>query len=87
MATKENSAVLGILKSHLNSAKEGCVVSKWIDGLDDETKEAFALIKEKNSLVSLNAMYQDLYETQDLPFGLTSFRTHFRGSCTCLKTY
>jgi hypothetical protein len=87
MATKENSAVLEVLNNHLNSAKEGCVVGKWIDDLDAETQTAFSLIKEKNLLVSLTAMYQDLDETQDLPFGLTSFRTHFRGSCTCLKTY
>lgn len=86
MPTKGNSTVLDILNSHLNDAKEGCVVGKWVDGLSEEEKSAFALIKEKNSLVSLNGMYRDIADSQDLPFGMTSFRTHFRGTCTCQKT-
>lgn len=85
MPTKEGNSMLNILKLHLEGAKEGCVVGKWVDTLSDDEKQAFSLIRERNSLVSLNAMFQDLYEVQDLPFGLTSFRTHFRGKCTCQK--
>lgn len=85
MPTKEGSGMLNILKAHLESAKEGCVVGKWIETLSDDEKQAFSLIRERNSLVSLNAMFHDLYDVQDLPFGLTSFRTHFRGTCTCQK--
>jgi len=87
MPTKESTTVLGILQKHLNGAKEGCVVGKWIDSLKEDEQKAFSLIKEKNELVSLNGMFHELYEAQDLPFGLTSFRTHFRGTCTCQKTY
>jgi hypothetical protein len=85
MPTKENTQVLNILQRHLDGAKEGCVVGKWIDTLTEQEKQAFALIKEKNELVSLNGMYQDLFDADDLPFGLTSFRTHFRGKCPCQK--
>jgi hypothetical protein len=85
MPTKESTKVLGIVQRHLDSAKEGCVVGKWVETLADEEQKAFAIVKERNSLVSLNAMFQDLFESQDLPFGLTSFRTHFRGKCTCQK--
>ena len=87
MATKGNNGVLNILQKHLDVATEGCVVSKWVDTLSKEEQEAFKLIKEKNSLVSLTAMYKDLSENQNLPFGCTSFRIHFRGTCTCPKTY
>lgn len=87
MPTKGNTSMLDILNKHLNDAKEGCVVSKWVETLDENEQKAFALIKEKNSLVSLNAMFQDLFEARELPFGLTSFRTHFRGKCTCQKIY
>lgn len=87
MPTKGNIMMLDILNKHLEGAKEGCVVGKWVETLTDEEQKAFALIKEKNELVSLNAMFQDLFDSQDLPFGLTSFRTHFRGTCTCQKTY
>lgn len=86
MPTKKIGTVLDILTLHLEGAKEGCVVEKWIDTLSDEEQKAFALIKERNELVSLNAMFQDLSFSQELPFGLTSFRTHFRGTCTCQKT-
>ncbi len=85
MPTKENTQVLNILQKHLDAAKEGCVVGKWVDTLAEEEKKAFALIKEKNDLVSLTAMYHDLFNEDDLPFGLTSFRTHFRGTCPCQK--
>ena len=87
MPTKGSIGMLDILNKHLEGAKEGCVVGKWVDTLTDEEQKAFALIKEKNELVSLNAMFQDLFDSQELPFGLTSFRTHFRGTCTCQKTY
>lgn len=87
MPTKGNIGMLDILNKHLEGAKEGCVVGKWVETLTEEEQKAFALIKEKNELVSLNAMFQDLFDSQELPFGLTSFRTHFRGTCTCQKTY
>lgn len=86
MPTKENTNVLGILQKHLETAKIGCVVSKWIETLNKEEQDAFALIREKNTLVSLSAMFEDLNSNQDLPFGMTSFRGHFRGKCTCQKT-
>ncbi len=87
MPTKESSSMLGILKKHLDTAKTGCVVGKWIDTLSQDEQEAFALIKEKNSLVSLNGMFEELNQHQELPFGVTSFRGHFRGKCQCQKTF
>ena len=86
MPTKENSLVLSILQVHLDNAKTGCVVGKWIDNLSKEEQEAFRLVKEKNELVSLSAMFKDLSRTQELPFGATTFKLHFRGTCTCPKS-
>lgn len=85
MPTKGNNGVLNILQKHLDVAKDGCVVSKWIDTLSKEEQEAFKLIREKNEFVSLTAMYKDLSDNQDLPFGCTTFRIHLRGTCTCPK--
>lgn len=86
MPTKESSNVLGILQKHLDTAKTGCVVGKWIETLSPDEQKAFALIREKNSLVSLNGMFAELNEHQELPFGATTFRGHFRGRCACQKT-
>lgn len=86
MPPKGNS-VITVLQKHLDGAKEGCVVGKWVESLAKEEQEAFHLIREKNELVSLTAMYKDLSDNQDLPFGCTTFRIHFRGTCTCPKKY
>lgn len=87
MPPKSSSETLAVLQKHLGEAKIGCVVSKWIDGLSEEEQKAFELIREKSDLVSLTGMYKDLLDNQDLPFGCTSFRIHFRGTCTCPKKY
>lgn len=87
MPTTTSKNVLDILQKHLDTATTGCVVGKWIDTLGDDEKAAFELVREKNTLVSLTGMFKDLSHSQSLPFGMTSFRGHFRGSCGCPKTY
>lgn len=83
MAPKGSSDMLNVLQKHLEGAKTGCVVSKWLDGLTKEEQEAFKLVKEKSDLVSLSAIYNEISNVQKPPFGNTSFRMHFRESCTC----
>lgn len=85
MPTKGSNGVLNILQKHLDVATNGCVVSKWVETLSKDEQEAFKLVKEKSNLVSLTGMYKELLNSQDLPFGCTSFRLHFRGTCTCPK--
>ena len=53
--------------------------------LEDAEKEAFAKLKENNKNVVLASLYKELHNAESMPFGLTAFRSHLRGYCTCLK--
>ena len=78
--------MLNILAKHLEEkASINCVVSVWIESLEDAEKEAFAKLKENNKHVVLASLYKELHTADAMPFGLTAFRSHLRGYCTCLK--
>jgi hypothetical protein len=75
--------MLDVLSKHLSDEVAGCTVSKWIDGLPNEEREAFAAVKEKNATIKLASLFSDLNAESKLPFKLTAFRSHMRGYCTC----
>ncbi len=78
--------MLDILTKHLEEkASINCVVSVWIESLEDAEKEAFAKLKENNKNVVLASLYKELHNAESMPFGLTAFRSHLSGYCTCLK--
>ena len=78
--------MLDILTKHLEEkASINCVVSVRIESLEDAEKEAFAKLKENNKNVVLASLYKELNNAESMPFGLTAFRSHLRGYCTCLK--
>jgi hypothetical protein len=79
--------MLDILTKHLEEkASINCVVSVWIESLDDAEKEAFVKLKENNKNVILASLYKELDNADPMPFKLTAFRSHLRGYCTCLKS-
>jgi hypothetical protein len=77
--------VLDILNKHINTATEGCSVSAWIDTLEDAEKQAFNNIREHSENINVSSLYNDLNDTDKLPFKLTAFRSHLRSYCTCPK--
>jgi hypothetical protein len=88
MPTKaSNNDLLNVVNKHLVDAMEGCKVGKWLTTLSEDEQEAFRLVKEKNSLISLSGMYAELDAAKEIPFALTSFRLHFRGICSCPKKF
>lgn len=88
MPTKANgNDLLSVLNKHLGDAVEGCVVGKWLLTLSEDEQKAFKLIKEKNALLSLTSIFRELESAEVVPFALTSFRLHFRGVCSCPKTF
>lgn len=75
--------MLETLKKHLDNEHKLCVVGVWVTTLDEEHQNLFAVIKEKNKDVTIAPLYKDLSIEEELPFQLTSFRSHLRGYCTC----
>lgn len=78
--------MLDILTKHLEEkAAASCVVSVWIALLDPKEQDAFAKLKENNKNIICASLYKELHADDPLPFGLTAFRSHLRGYCTCPK--
>ena len=77
--------MLDVLQKHLNGEAHACIVSRWIDGLKEEEKQAFLRVKENSQQVHIAALFADLTKQTQLPFKLTAFRSHLRGYCTCQK--
>ena len=77
--------MLGILNKHLEDKPSSCVVNTWIKSLKSEEQEAFTLLQKNKEKLQCAILYKDLSFEIDLPFKLTAFRSHMRGSCTCQK--
>jgi poly-D-alanine transfer protein DltD len=78
--------MLDVLGAHVKKLTEvkKCATGTWIDGLQQQEQDAFA------QLISAQANAQGLYDDltkagNDLPFGMTTFRMHMKGYCTCQK--
>lgn len=74
--------ILDILEEQLSTPTTKCVVGRWVVSLTTEEQNGLEKIKElpKYNLVNL---YRKLNERTELPFKLTSFKSHMRGVCTC----
>ena len=77
--------MLDILKKHLEETAFQCVVATWINDLENEEQQAFALLKQNQERIVLSVLYTELSAQQELPFKLTAFRGHMRGYCSCQK--
>ena len=75
--------MLEVLSKHLSNEITGCTVSRWIDELPQEERDAFAAVKEKSAKIKLATLFSDLNKETELPFKLTAFRSHMRDYCTC----
>lgn len=64
-----------------------CSVSKWIETLDEEDKDAFiqlrSIVIKDSKYINTASLFDTLLKKTSLPFKLTAFRSHMRGYCTC----
>ena len=78
--------MLDILKKHLEETAFQCVVATWINDLENEEQQAFALLKQNRERIVFADLYKELSNNQTLPFKITAFRSHMKGYCTCQKS-
>lgn len=76
--------MLDILTKHMEPETHVCVVAEWQNGLIMEYQEALNKVRN-NQKLNAKKLYDELNEAEPLPFGLTAFRAHLRGYCTCQK--
>ena len=77
-----NTLLKDILGQHLEKTKL-CVVGKWLETQDTETQELF--LKVIDSKVPLEPLFYELAKNQLIPFKLTIFKYHLKGSCACQR--
>jgi hypothetical protein len=78
--------MLDILKKHLEETVFQCVVATWINELEDEEQQAFALLKQNQERIVFADLYKELSNNQTMPFKITAFRSHMKGYCSCQKS-
>ena len=73
-----------VLEAYL-SKPEGvkCAVGAWVAMQGDEEQKLIEAIKSRKD-INLMKLYQDLGAETPLPFKITLFRMHMRGTCSCL---
>ena len=81
----EGVYVLDILSKHLEGPSKKCNAALWINTLSEEEQKALELIKENSKNIKLAVLFKELSAGGYLPLGLTAFRSHLRGYCTCQK--
>jgi len=75
--------MLDVLSKHLTGTPTVCAVGTWVKELSTEEQEAFSKLQENSQKVNASALYKDLQNDTQLPFGMTVFRSHLRGYCQC----
>lgn len=73
-----------LLESHLNIPTEGCAAGNWVTTLPDEEQTLLKKLSEKKGL-NLTKFFAELSKESNLPFKLTTFKSHMRGACACPK--
>lgn len=69
-----------ILRKHLEEPQRRCVVGKWVNEQDPVVKELFSELMKKQRVFS--QVHRDL-SSLGIPFGITTFKSHMQGTCTC----
>lgn len=76
-----------LIEEQLDAKRSSCSVSKWIETLDEEDKNAFLQLKaelnKNNRYINVASLFQSLSNKTSVPFKLTAFRSHMQGYCTC----
>lgn len=71
-----------ILRQTLDAAPKRCVVGKWVLSQTPEDQELLTQVF-KSPKVVMSDLYRRLADEIGVPYGITSFKSHMKGVCTC----
>jgi hypothetical protein len=72
-----------IIKTHLEQTTPRCTVGKWVLSLDTPDQNEFNTLFDMK--INYASFYRLLEKSTQVPFKLTSFKSHMRGDCSCPK--
>lgn len=85
MATKTLGSILDGFIADSKQPKK-CKTQKWINTLAKEDQTKLNNLTVDNQGVDFKNLFESLNGAGiKLPMGLTAFRSHFKGYCTCQK--
>ena len=73
-----------ILRQTLDAPARKCVVGQWVDKQSKEDQELLQKVFGSQRLV-MSTLHAKLTESGGVTFGVTIFKSHIKGSCTCPK--
>ena len=73
--------MIDVLKQHLEGTPSKCATGKWLAEQEAEIQDAFASLSTRGN-INMTSLYQGLSQ-YDIPFGITTFKSHLKGTCTC----
>jgi hypothetical protein len=73
-----------ILRQVFDTPERKCVVGQWVDEQNTEDQELLQQVFNSQRLV-MSKLHAKLKESGDITFGVTIFKSHIKGTCTCPK--
>jgi hypothetical protein len=74
-----------ILRQTLDSPTRKCVVGQWVDKQSKEDQELLQQVFSSSRVV-MSTLHAKLTVSGGVTFGVTIFKAHIKGTCTCPKT-
>lgn len=75
--------MIDVLEAYLKVPSEvKCSVGLWILEQGEEEQRLFEELR-KHGNINMTNLYKDLTAESPLPFKITLFRMHMRGTCVC----
>lgn len=73
-----------ILRQTFDAPARKCVVGQWVDKQSKEDQELLQQVLGSQRLV-MSTLHARLAESGEITFGVTIFKSHIKGTCTCPK--
>jgi hypothetical protein len=82
--TRSAASILDLVASLTKDYENKCRVGRWFDTLDVEERTALESLLAKPR-ANRTEVYERLCDITTLPFKITLFKDHLKGSCSCPK--
>jgi len=83
-STSPVNPILNLVNTLSNNYENKCRVGRWFGDLSEEEQQALGDLLRKPR-VNRTEVYEKLSQIIELPFKITLFKSHVKGSCSCPK--
>lgn len=73
-----------ILRQTLDAKPKKCVVGQWVEQQSEEDQDLLHQVFNSNKIV-MSDLHKKLVDNAGITFGVTTFKSHIKGTCVCPK--